>query len=190
MRRWLILVVLAAPLAVPVASSGTAHACSCAYGPDDPRILEHVSHAAGVFTGTATEQRINGDTAYYEFDVREVFAGEIGASTVVATSTQSSACGTGFPIGTEYLVFASTSHSRGAPWSHNSCSATAAATDTRTREAAIEVYGLPQAPNADRGPVDLDDIGTPWEWWATGLASTGFIAVLLTGWIHRRRRYL
>ena len=125
--RWILIVaVLVAPLAVPVAAPGTAHACSCAYAPDGPRILDHVSHASGVFTGTATAQRIDGDTAYYEFDVREVFAGEIGASTVVATSTQGPSCGTGYAIGTEYLVFASTSRSHGAPWSDNSCSATTA----------------------------------------------------------------
>lgn len=188
--RWLLtFAVLAVSLCVPVAIPGTAHACSCVYSPDDPRILEHVSRAAGVFTGTATAQRIDGDTAYYEFDVRKVFAGEIGASTVVATSTQSPACGTVFAIGTEYLIFASTSRSHGAPWSDNSCSATTVSTDNRTREAAVEAYGLPQAPDVDQSPVDLDDVGTPWEWWATGLAGTGLIAVLLTGWIHRRRRH-
>lgn len=80
--RWLLtFAVLAASLSIPVAIPGTAHACSCAYTPDGPRILQHVAHAAGVFTGTATAQRIDGDTAYYEFDVREVFTGEIGDST-------------------------------------------------------------------------------------------------------------
>ena len=63
--RWILIVaVLVAPLAVPVAAPGTAHACSCAYAPDGPRILDHVSHASGVFTGTATAQRIDGETAY------------------------------------------------------------------------------------------------------------------------------
>lgn len=187
MRWWAILAILAATPIIPVVMPGTAHACSCTYAPDDPRILKHVAHAEGVFTGTATTQRTDGDTAYYEFDVREVFAGEIGDSTVVATSTQSPACGTGYTIGTEYLVFASTSRSHGAPWSDNSCSATTASTDTRTRDAAIEVYGPPQAPNAEQDPFDLDDIGFPWALWATGLASTGLIVVLVAGWVHRRR---
>lgn len=100
MRRWLLLAVLAAPLVVPVATPGAANACSCAFAPDDPRILQPVAHAEGVFTGTATAKRIDGDTAYYEFDVREVFTGKIGDSTVVATSTQGPACGTGYATGT------------------------------------------------------------------------------------------
>ena len=186
--RWILIVaVLVAPLAVSVAVPGTAHACSCAYAPDDPRILEHVAHAAGVFTGTATAQRVNGDTAYYEFDVREVFAGEIGASTVVTTSAQGPSCGTGYAINTEYLVFASSSTGNRAPWSDNSCSATAASTDTRTREAAIEVYGLPQAPEAYQRSIDLDDTRNPGAWWPVGLAATALIAAVVAGWIHQRR---
>ena len=187
--RWsLLLAVLAAPLIVPVATPGTAHACSCAYAPDDPRILEHVARAEGVFTGTATAQRADGDTAYYEFDVREVFAGEIGASTVVATSTHSDSCGTGYTIGTEYLVFASTSRSHGAPWSDGLCSATTQSTNARTREAAIDVHGPPRAPDSEQRPVDLDDADIPWEWWGTSLAGTALIVVALAaGWIHQRR---
>lgn len=187
MRWWLIFAVLAATLLVPVAVPGTARACSCAYAPDGPQILEQVAHAQGVFTGTATAQRIDGDTAYYEFAVREVFAGQIGATTVVSTSTQSNACGTGFGIGTDYLVFAGTSRSHRAPWSDGLCSATTQSTNTRTRQAAIEVYGSPRAPDSDQGPVDLDAIGFQWEWWATGIAGTALIVVLAAGWIHRRR---
>ncbi len=184
--RWILIVaVLVAPLAVPVAAPGTAYACSCAYAPDGPRILDHVSHASGVFTGTATAQRIDGDTAYYEFDVREVFAGDIGASTVVTTSTQGPACGTGYAIDTEYLVFASSSTANRAPWSDNSCSATAVSTDIRTREAAIEVYGPPQTPDGDQRPVDLDGTGIPWAWWAAGLAGAALI-VALAAEGHRR----
>lgn len=166
-----------------VATPGTAHACSCA--PDDTRILEHVSHASGVFTGTAIAKRIAGDTAYYEFDVREVFTGQISDSAVVTTSTQGPACVTGYAIGTEYLVFASTDQSPGAPWSDNSCSATTTSTDTRTRQAAIEVYGPPHMPDADQRTVDLDDAGISWAWWATGLIGTALFAALAAGW-HRR----
>lgn len=184
--RWLLtFAVLAASLSIPVAIPGTAHACSCAYTPDDRRILQHVAHAEGVFTGTATAKRIDGDTAYYKFDVREVFTGEIGDSTLVATSTQGPACGTGYAIGTEYLVFASTNRSHGAPWSDNSCSATTTSTDTHIRQAAIEVHGSPRAPAADQHPVDLDDVGFPWAWWATGLIGAALIVALAAGW-HRR----
>ncbi|RBA33790.1 hypothetical protein DQ226_11565 [Dietzia maris] len=141
-----------------------------------------------MFTGTATAQRADGDTAYYQFNVREVFAGEIGASTVVATSTHSDTCGTGYAIGTEYLVFASTSRSHGAPWSDELCSATTQSTNTRTREAAMEVYGPPRARDSEQRPVDLDDVGIPWAWWAASLAGTALIVALAAGWIHQRRR--
>lgn len=52
MRWWMAFAVLAALITVPVAAPGAAHACSCAYGPNDPRILECVAYAEGVFNGT------------------------------------------------------------------------------------------------------------------------------------------
>lgn len=145
------------PLAVP----GTAHACSCAYAPDGPRILEQVSHSAAAFTGTPTAERVDGNTAYFEFDVREVFDGEVGTTTVVSSSVQGSACGRGFTLDTEYLVFASRHDTRGAAWSVESCSATTESTNTRTRDAAISVYGTPRTPDPQTHSVGLDGLGSP-----------------------------
>lgn len=105
--RWLLtfLAVVGMAGALPLSAPGTAYACSCAFGQNGPRIVEQVSRSAAAFTGTATTERTDGYTAYYEFDVREVFGGDVGATTVVSSSTQSAACGRGFNLGTEYLVF-------------------------------------------------------------------------------------
>jgi hypothetical protein len=183
--RWLlsILAVVGLTGALPLFTPGVASACSCAYAPDGPHIVEQVSHAASVFTGTATSKRAEDQTEFYEFKVREVFEGDVGASTVVSSSVQSAACGRGFEIGTEYLVFTSTYETNGAPWSVNSCSATTNSNNDRTREAAMTVYGSPQAPDPQTDPVGVDDIGAP-AWWGFAL---GGVAVLVMAALVRLR---
>jgi hypothetical protein len=52
-----------------------------------------------------TAKRVEGQVGFYEFDVREVFEGDVGVKTVVSTYTLSASCGRSFEIGTEYLVF-------------------------------------------------------------------------------------
>jgi hypothetical protein len=185
--RWLlsILAVVGMAGALPLSTPGVAYACSCAYAPDGPQIVEQVSHAASVFTGTATAKRVENQTEFYEFDVREVFEGEVGASTVVSSSVQSAACGRGFEIGTEYLVFTSTYETNGAPWSVNSCSATTNSNNDRTREAAVTVYGSPRAPDPQSAPVGVDDVGAP-AWW--GFALAGVTVVLVAALVRRRTR--
>ncbi|MFM1731275.1 hypothetical protein ABI214_00630 [Prescottella soli] len=121
---------------------------------------------------------------FYEFDVREVFSGDVGTTTVVSSSTQSSACGRGFEIGDEYLVFASSYETHGAPWSVESCSATTTSTNERTRQAAVTVYGAPHAPDPQHDSVGISDVGTP-RWWM--LAVTGG-AIVLTAVVVRRLR--
>lgn len=184
--RWLlsILAVVGLAGALPILTPATAFACSCRYAPDGSEIIEHVSHAAAVFTGTATATRTDRRTAYYEFDVREVFAGDVGATTVVSSNTQSSACGLGFDIGDEYLVFVSSYETHGAPWSVERCSATTTSTNERTRQAAVTAYGEPHAPDPHHGSVGIDDVGTP-RWWM--LAAIGG-AVWLTAVAVRRLR--
>lgn len=183
--RWLLSVLAVLGLAgvLPLSAPGVAHACSCLYEPDGPRIVEQVSYAASVFTGTATAKRVEDQTEFYEFEVREVFEGDIGAMTVVSSSVQSSACGRGFDIGTEYLVFTSTYDTKGAPWSVNSCSATTKSDNDRTREAAVTVYGAPQLPNRLSDQVGGGDGGTS-AWWGVALAG---VAVALVAALVRRR---
>ncbi len=124
-----------------------AHACSCVYAPDGPQIVEQFSAAASVFTGTATAKRVDGNAGFYEFDVREVFSGDVGATTVVSSYGLSASCGRGFEIGTEYIVFASARENPAGSWSVNSCSATTESSNERTRSAAVAVYGLPRTPD-------------------------------------------
>ncbi|QBJ96303.1 hypothetical protein ERC79_10230 [Rhodococcus sp. ABRD24] len=167
--RWLlsILAVLGLTGAVSLSAPGTACACSCAYTPDGPEIVEQVSHAASAFAGTAAAMRVDGDTAYYEFEVHEVFRGEVGATTVVSSSVQGSACGRGFEIGTEYLVFTSTYDTQGAPWAVESCSATTESSNTRTRDAAVTAFGPARPPERQVGDIGADDVGRPL-WWGLG----------------------
>lgn len=123
--------------------------------------------------------RTEGDTAYYEFEVREVFDGDIGATTVVSSSTQSAACGRSFNLGTEYIVFASRHDTKNAPWSVESCSATTESTNTRTRDAAITAFGQPQQPDPQAHPIGLDDVGTPlWQQLAIAAAAIAVVATL------------
>lgn len=186
MRLWMAPVIVAATIAVSLSSPGSAHACSCAYGPDDPRIFEQIAHADAVFTGTATEQNTGDTTAIYEFSVREVFAGDVGMTTEVSTSTQSAACGTRYELGTEYMVFARIDDAHRAPWSDESCSATTVASDIRTRDAAVDIFGPPSAPSSDGLLPREDDRGLQW-WWAAGLGTTVLLLAVAAGFLHNRR---
>lgn len=185
--RWLlsVLVVVGLAGALPLSTSTPAYACSCVYEADGPQILEQVSHAASVFTGTATTKRIEGQTGFYEFDVREVFEGDVGAKTIVSAYVEGASCGRSFEIGTEYIVFTSTGETHGAPWSVNSCSATTQSTNERTRDAAIAVYGMPRTPDPQMN-VGIDDTGTS-RWWV--IAATGGAIVLVIVLIRWRMRF-
>ncbi|NMM92355.1 hypothetical protein B2J88_50370 [Rhodococcus sp. SRB_17] len=185
--RWLlsILVVVGLAGALPLSTSAPAHACSCVYEADGPKIAEQVSHAASVFTGTVTTKRIEGPTGFYEFDVREVFEGDVGAKTVVSAYTLSDFCGRSFEIGTEYMVFTSTGETHGAPWSVNGCSATTQSTNERTRDAAIAVYGMPRTPDPQMN-VGIDDAGKSL-WWV--IAGIGGAIALVIGLILWRMRF-
>ncbi|MFD4295438.1 hypothetical protein ACFWQG_19710 [Rhodococcus sp. NPDC058532] len=175
--RWLLsfLMVVGVAGAIPVVTAPVAQACSCAFMHDGPQIVEQVSHSAGSFTGTPTVTRTDGNTAYYEFEVREVFAGDIGATTVVSSSTDGASCGRGFTLGTEYLVFTSRYETRGAPWSVDLCSATTESTNTRTRDAAITVYGEPRHPDLQARAVGADDVGGP-GWQRIAVAALAAVA--------------
>lgn len=185
--RWLLslLVVVGLAGALPLTTSAPAHACSCVYAPDGPQIVEQVSYAASVLTGTVTTKRIEGQVGFYEFLVREVFEGDVGAKTVVSSYTLSASCGRGFEIGAEYLVFTSSNETHGAPWSVNSCSATTHSSNERTRNAAIAVYGMPRAPDQQIS-VGIDDAGNS-VWWV--VAGIGGAIALVIGLILWRMRF-
>ncbi|MDZ7917399.1 MAG: hypothetical protein U5O16_37165 [Rhodococcus sp. (in: high G+C Gram-positive bacteria)] len=185
---WLLSVLVTMGLAgaLPLASSAPAHACSCVYAPDGPQIVEQVSAAASVFTGTATAKRVDGNTGLYEFDVREVFSGDVGATTVVSSYGLSASCGRGFEIGTEYIVFASAPENPAASWSVNSCSATTESSNERTHSAAVAVYGLPRTPDPQRS-VGIDDADTSLRWVIAATGGTIVFVMVLLGWRMRVR---
>ncbi|MFL0579259.1 hypothetical protein [Dietzia sp. 179-F 9C3 NHS] len=61
----------------------------------------------GVFVGTPVAVRETDETVSFEFTVERVYAGEIGARTVVSTPSDGAACGTGFAEGVEQVVVVS-----------------------------------------------------------------------------------
>ncbi|MGF7120460.1 hypothetical protein [Rhodococcus sp. BE178] len=200
MVRWLISIIAVMGLAgaLPLAAPTQAHACSCVYDPDGPQIIDMVSNAASVFTGAVTAEHVEDQTAFYEFEVREVFTGDIGTTTTVSSSVQGAACGRSFEVGTEYIVFTSTYETAGAQWSVNSCSATTQSSNDRTREAAVTVYGEPRPPTLrkapvaqDGAPMTIEGTGTernpllPWPAITITAITTALAAILL----YRRRRH-
>lgn len=181
--RWLlsVLVVVGLAGALPLSTSAPAHACSCVYEADGPQIAEQISYAASAFTGTVTTKRIEDQVGFYEVAVREVFEGDVGAKTVVSADTLGASCGRSFEIGTEYIVFTSTSRTHGAPWSANSCSGTTQSTNERTRAAAIAVYGMPRTPDLQMN-VGIDDAGKSLWWVIAGLGGAVALAIGLILW--------
>ncbi len=188
--RWFMSFLLAVGVAIvlPLATAPAAHACSCAYTQNGPQITDQVAHSAASFTGTPTTTRTEGSTAYYEFAVREVFAGDIGPTTVVSSSIHGASCGRSFTIGTEYLVFVSRYDTKSAPWSVESCSATTESTNTRTRDAAVAVFGQPQQPDPEAHGVRIDDIGMPvWQQLTLAAVAVAAVAALVRLVLRARR---
>ncbi|ATI36279.1 hypothetical protein CPI83_29175 (plasmid) [Rhodococcus sp. H-CA8f] len=177
--RWLLSMLIVAGLAgaLPLATSAPAYACSCVYAPDGPEIVEQVSQTASVFTGTVTDKREREPMWIYEFDVREVFSGDVGPTATVSAYELSASCGLSFEVGTEYIVFTSKRENPAASWSVNSCSATTQSTNDRTRAAAVTVYGTPRTidPQSSVGSGD----GEKSLWWVLtvigGIAALGIV---------------
>ncbi|MFF2550795.1 hypothetical protein ACFVUS_07325 [Nocardia sp. NPDC058058] len=116
-------------------------ACSCAIV--DPKVA--VTAAPGVFIGTPTRVLHGRDSDLYEFQVTEVFHGEVGSTTTVATSSTSD-CGTSFTIGRPSLLLAAAPYSVGADWQAHGCGPDVSATELRA--VAQAAYGPAHAPTA------------------------------------------
>ena len=90
-RSWLVIIMAAVALAVPVASAG---ACSCAGG--DPRV--RLSGADAAFAGTVTsKRRVTGFAAPrmfdYVFAVEKSYKGSLGATVAVRAPADDGTCG-------------------------------------------------------------------------------------------------
>lgn len=185
--RTAVVAALASPLAVglAVAQPGVAHACSCVYYGDgsqaEKQIADFATGDGAVFVGTPTSEREDGYTVYYDFDVSEVFRGDVGSTTTVSTADNSAACGTSFDLKDEYLVFATTYGTQDAPWSVNMCSATTSSHNEVTRSATVAQFGEP-SPAA--GAED-DGAGSVPMW--IGAGAVAALAIAATAWLLRYR---
>lgn len=191
--RGLVVVALAAPLslALAVAQPGTAHACSCAYPTDgsqaEQQLADFATGDGAAFTGTPTAERRRGFTVYYDFDVREIFRGDVGAKTTVSTASVSAACGTSFDLNNEYLVFTSTYDTHSAPWSVNMCSASTSSANELTRTSTVARFGEPHAVTAaERAEADNGFLPGPTAIWV-GVGVAAVVAAGVAGWAIRRR---
>ncbi|MBV6762615.1 hypothetical protein KV605_40000 [Rhodococcus opacus] len=127
---------------VAVAAPGTACACSCVSS-ETPE--EAVSYASGVFVARATEKISDGFVDTYEFEVSEVFKGEVGSTTTVGTLANGNGCGTSYQVGEQYLLFVSRPYQVDAAWEGYACGPyTGAPFDIRA--VTEEVYGSPHSP--------------------------------------------
>lgn len=164
-----------------VAMAGTACACSCVGFTAE----EAASRADAVFTARATDKVTAGMNDIYEFEVSEVYKGEVGNVTTVGTPSQGPSCGVSYEVGGEYLLFVSTPDDVDAAWGSNLCLGPTGQADTR---AVLErIYGPPQLPTGwapdvgisgsteakekDAVPVALIAVGSVIAvgavWWAT-----------------------
>ncbi|WP_415972275.1 hypothetical protein [Rhodococcus sp. 077-4] len=186
--RGALVVALVAPLSVALtfARPGVAHACSCVYYTDGTQAEQQVADFASgdnaVFTGTAVAERREDFTVYYDFDVREIFRGDVGAKTTVSTASEGSACGTTFDLKEEYLVFATTYGAQNAQWAVDSCSATTISDNELTRAATVKQFGEPRELTADDGtsPVLIALIG---------VCAVAAVAAGAAGWSLWRARH-
>ncbi|OZD07102.1 hypothetical protein CH275_07965 [Rhodococcus sp. 06-235-1A] len=146
------LLVIAGSAVFALGTPGTASACDCAVPMSyekTPQVFAEVAGKGAVFLGTPASKTAGTDAQGYsvdivEFDVAGVLDGQVAPITTVSTATETTACGAGFTVGTEYLVVASTENANGATWSAASCGGTSLASDRVSVESAVSVFGQPR----------------------------------------------
>ncbi len=151
-------VVVAAVLMVAALANIVAppRACACSCVPQGAT-EDEVRGADAVFVGVPTKQATRGESVVYQFDVRTVYAGNVGATTTLSTSADT--CGVSFDLGEETLVFARRSDSgSGAPYDAGLCTQVAAHRDDV--DAVIQrVYGEPHPPDPGAPTASLPGPG-------------------------------
>jgi len=80
-----------------------AQACSCVI-PGTP--LEELERSNAVFSGQVKETRFKDNRVEVNFEVYEVWQGEMGPNVSFTTASDSAACGYPFEKGGEYLIYA------------------------------------------------------------------------------------
>ncbi|QII04063.1 hypothetical protein BH93_00585 [Rhodococcoides fascians A25f] len=185
------LLVIAGSAVFALGTPGTAFACGCAVPMSMQKtsaVFESVAGSGAVFLGTPTSKTTGSDAQGYivDFDVAGVLDGQVQAITTVSTATETTACGAGFTVGTEYLVVASSQNTNGATWSAASCGGTSLASDRVSVESAVSVFGQPR-PIIEPPPLEVvaaeqSPDHTNYVPWVVGLiaaAAAAALAVLL-----------
>ncbi|WP_143695015.1 hypothetical protein [Williamsia sp. 1135] len=174
-------------MTVSVAMAGTACACSCVGFTAE----EAASRADAVFTARAKDKVTAGMNDIYEFEVSEVFKGEVGNVTTVGTPSQGPSCGVSYEVGGEYLLFVSTPDDVDAAWGSNLCLGPTGQADTR---AVLErEYGPPQPPAGWAPDVGITGSTESKDAIPVALVAVGSVVAVGAVWwaavtIRRRRR--
>ncbi|MCZ4517292.1 hypothetical protein O4220_02120 [Rhodococcus ruber] len=192
------LLVIAGSAVFLLGTPGTASACDCAVPMSMQKtsaVFESVAGTGAVFLGTPTSKTTGSDADGYgvdivEFDVAGVLDGQVQPITTVSTATQTTACGAGFTVGTEYLVVALAEKTNGATWSAASCGGTSLASDRVSVESAVSVFGQPR-PIIEPPPLEVvaaeqSPDHTNYVPWVVGLIAAA-AASALGVWSVRRR---
>lgn len=172
---------LAAVLSLLV--QGTAQACTCM--PQDA--AAEVEAAGVIFVGTPTgrtdaqepDPELDIDAAAWTFDVETVHRGTVGATTTVASATNSAACGITFREGEKYLVLGTEVDGE---LRAGLCSGTGLLANADADR--LELIGAGTAPQQVAAPQDTGPSAWPFVAGAAGLLLLAGVVVLVL----RRRR--
>ena len=130
-----------------------AYACSCAYEPDHPELVQI---ADVIFLGTVVGDRTLGDTRTYTFTVERVFKGQAYATQTVTTHTQGPACGLELTDPGPYLVHARLTSGLSGTLDANSCGGTrpgAPSAELGEGYPPLDNHGIPNGPRSLIGPA-------------------------------------
>ena len=97
----------------------TAHACRCR--PPAPP-LEALKKSKAAFVGKVTAVKVDGRQKVVSVAVSQSWKGDVAKEITVHTAGSSAACGYGFQVGKEYLIYCS--GKSGDVWTTNLCTRT------------------------------------------------------------------
>ncbi len=139
-----------------------AHACSCL---QPGSALEEMGKSNAVFSGQVKETRFKEERIEVNFEVYEVWQGEMGPTVTFTTASDSAACGYPFVDGEEYLIYAG---EYSGEFAVNLCSRTMLLTDAEE-----DLQALGEGYSMEGYPSPIKD--QPFFWI---LISVGFITVV------------
>lgn len=111
-----------------------------------------MARAAAVFVGTPTKLVHGRDSDLYEFQVTEVFHGEVSRTITVGTDTGND-CSASFTVGRPSLMLVSTPHSVNALWQAQGCGPDVSSNELLA--AARATYGPAHAPSGTAATAEI-----------------------------------